>query len=80
MPSAWFPFSFLRGNARKVRSQPIRGQTLLRLEDGGWMDEISWEEVGETTVSLLLKLQAAVQDHLQAAVNFADEMMSQIEA
>ena len=44
------------------------------------MDEISWEEVGETTVSLLLKLQAAVQDHLQAAVNFADEMMSQIEA
>ena len=27
MPSAWFPFSFLRGNARKVRSQAIRGQT-----------------------------------------------------
>ena len=52
---------------------------ILRLEDGGWMDESSWEKVGETTVSLLLKLQEAVQEHLQAAVNFADEMMSQIE-
>ncbi len=27
MPSAWFPFRFLRGCTRKVRSQPMRVQT-----------------------------------------------------
>ena len=29
MPSAWLPFSFLRGNARNVRSQPMQGQTRM---------------------------------------------------
>lgn len=46
---------------------------ILRLEDGGWMDEESWDSVSEETVSLILTLQTAVKDHLAGAVSFADE-------
>ena len=46
---------------------------ILRLEEGGWMDEASWADVSDATVSLTLELQDAVIELLPGAVAFADE-------
>lgn len=47
---------------------------IVRLEEGGWMDEDAWPSTIQDTISLMLRLNSAVQPHLPGAVAAADRL------